>query len=428
MNVTYMRSSLLALVALSSPALAAQDIISEWNQQAGACALEAKQNAPFATHTLAIVHAAMFDAINSIEGRYTPYKFKVAAAPGSSAEAAGVAAAHAVLEKLFPQQKSVISPAYTASLAKIPEGSGKTAGIAVGEEVAAKILALRASDGSDAPNDYRPRTAPRVYVATTLPIVSQWGKVTPWVMQRGSQFRPDPPPALTSPQWARDYNEVKDLGGANSTSRTAEQTDIARFWIITGPQLADPIARQLAGAPGRSLIQNARLFALLEMAVADAYIAVFDAKYTFNFWRPITAIRNGDIDGNDATTRDPDWEPAIDTPPHPEYPCAHCIASATARAVLESEFGVGPHSLSMTSATALGVERHWSTIKDFADEVSSARIYGGIHYRNSTEVAKRMGASIGELTVRTELTPINRSAQIPLSHTDQIEQAVQSQK
>jgi hypothetical protein len=247
-------------------------------------------------------------------------------------------------------------------------------------------------------------------------------------MERGSQFRPPPPPRLSSPEWTRDYNEVKDLGGMKSSVRTAEQTDIARFWIITGPQISDPIARQLASVPGRSLIQNARFFALLETAVADAYIAVFDAKYTFNFWRPITAIRNGDMDGNDATVRDPDWEPAIDTPPHPEYPCAHCIASATARAVLESEFGAGSHALSMTSATAPGVARHWSTIKEFADEVSSARIYGGIHYRNSTEVAKQMGAKIGALTVQVELTPINSAAQIPLSHTDQIQQAIQSQK
>jgi hypothetical protein len=176
---------------------------------------------------------------------------------------------------------------------------------------------------------------------------------------------------------------------------------------IEQDQALDQIREGKMDQTSRSLIENARLFALLEMAVADAYIAVFDAKYTFNFWRPITAIRNGDIDGNDATTRDPDWEPVIDTPPHPEYPCAHCIASATARAVLESEFGTGPHALSMRSPTAPGVERHWTSIKDFADEVSSARIYGGIHYRTSTEVAKRMGSQIGELTVQNYLKPVH---------------------
>jgi hypothetical protein len=155
------------------------------------------------------------------------------------------------------------------------------------------------------------------------------------------------------------------------------------------------------------LSQNARLFALVEMAVADSYIAVFDAKYTYNFWRPITAIRNGDIDGNDATTRDAGWEPLVDTPLHPEYPCAHCINSAAARAVLESEFGTGPNPLTMTSPTAPGVDHKWASIQEYADEVASARIYGGIHYRNSTVVGKAMGKQIGELAVQNYLKPVH---------------------
>jgi hypothetical protein len=396
MNAARVRCGLLAL-AISSAAAA--DAVSDWNQKAGVCALAAQQTAPPATRTLAIVHVAMFDAINSIEGRYAPYRFKVSAAPGSSAEAAGIGAAHAALVKLFPDQKASLDAAFAQALSRLPE-NGKDAGIAVGEEVAQRLLALRAGDGADAPNDYRPLTVPGVYVATTLPIVPRWGSVAPWVMQRGSQFRPPPPPQLSSPQWARDYDETRRLGGAKSTARTPDQTAMARFWIVAGPEIADPVARQLAGAPGRSLIQNARLFALLEMAVADAYIAVFDAKYAFNSWRPITAIRNGDKDGNDATAREADWEPVIDTPPHPEYPCAHCIASAAARAVLEAEFGAGAHPLSLTA------ERHWPTIQAFADEVSAARIFGGIHFRNSTEVAKRMGAQIGELVVQTSLKPV----------------------
>src|SRR5271157_4401189 len=206
-------------------------------------------------------------------------------------------------------------------------------------------------------------------------------------------------------EWARDYNEVKDIGGKKSTMRTPEQTEIARFWVITGPQSYDPIARQLAAAPGRSLSENARLFALVEMAVADAYVAVFDAKYMFNFWRPITAIRNGDTDGNDATIRDAGWEPVIDTPLHPEYPCAHCITSGAARAVLESEFGTGAVSLSMTSASAPGVVHKWASIQEWAEEVAAARIYGGIHYRNSTVVGKDMGRKIGELAVKNYLKP-----------------------
>jgi hypothetical protein len=225
-------------------------------------------------------------------------------------------------------------------------------------------------------------------------------------MERGSQFRPGPPPPLTSAEWAADYNEIKELGGKKSAKRTSEQTDIARFWTITGPQSFGPIVRQLAGAPGRTLSQNARLFALVEMAIADSYIAVFDAKYTFNFWRPVTAIRNGDLDGNDATARDAGWEPLIDTPLHPEYPCAHCINSGAARAVLEAEFGTAKASLTMTSPTAPGVVAKWTSIGDYAEEVALARIYGGILYRNSTVVGKAMGKKIGELAVQNYLKPV----------------------
>ena len=405
MSTVQLRAWMLAAAMMAAPAASAADVVIEWNQKAGAALAEAKVYPFVGTRVMSLVHVAMFDAINSIEGRYSAYKVKVSSPAGCSAEAAGAAAAHAVLVKLFPEQKASLDAAYAASLTQIPEGSGKTAGIGVGEEVAAKILALRASDGADAPNTYRPSTAPGVYVPTTLPIGSQWGNVTPWVMERGSQFRPAAPPALTSAEWARDYNEVKDIGGEKSTMRTPEQTEIARFWVITGPQSYDPIARQLAAAPGRSLSENARLFALVEMAVADAYVAVFDAKYTFNFWRPITAIRNGDTDGNDATIRDAGWEPVIDTPLHPEYPCAHCITSGAARAVLESEFGTGAVSLSMTSASAPGVVHKWASIQEWAEEVAAARIYGGIHYRNSTVMGKDMGKKVGELAVRNYLKP-----------------------
>lgn len=405
MVVTLILGAPLMAIFAASPTLAAADTVTEWNENAGAALAEAKAYPFVGTRTMSMVHAAMFDAINSIEGRYVPYKFKVTAPSGSSPEAAGIAAAHAVLLKLFPDQMAKLDAAYAASLAKIPDGNAKTTGIAVGEEVAAKMLAWRASDGAAAANTYRPHTAPGVYVPTTLPLASQWGNLTTWVMERGSQFRPAPPPALTSDVWARDYNEVKDLGAKNSPVRTAEQTEIARFWITTGPASWDPIVRQLAAAPGRSLIDNARLFALVEMAVADSYIAVFDAKYTFNFWRPITAIRNGDLDGNDATSRDAGWEPLVDTPVHPEYPCAHCINSAAARAVLESEFGAGRISLTMTTPAAPGVVRKWGSIKEYADEVSVARIYGGIHYRNSTLMGQDMGRKIGELAAKNYLKP-----------------------
>ena len=408
MNAYSLRSCLAALAILFVPLVCVADAVTEWNEKTMAASAQAKQLPAAASRTVVVVHTAMFDAMNSVEGRYLPYKFKVSAPSGSSAEAAGVAAAHAVLLSLFPEQKADLDATFASSLGRIPDGAGKTSGISVGEEVAAKILALRASDGADAPNPYRPVTTPGVFVPTTLPISLQWGNVTPWMMERSSQFRPAPPPPLTGSVWANDYNEIKDLGNKKSTTRTPEQTDIARFWILAGPASWDPITRHLASTPGRTLLQNARLFALVELATADAYIAVFEGKYKFLFWRPITAIRNGDIDGNDATARVPDWEPSIDTPLHPEYPCAHCITSAAARAVLESEFGVRPIPVfTMTSPTAPGVTRKWTSVKDWADEISAARIYGGIHYRNSTDVGQAMGKQIGEFTVQNFLKPIH---------------------
>jgi hypothetical protein len=386
---------------------AAADTVTEWNETALTSALTAKQPSYVASRTMAMVHVAVFDAVNSIETGYSPYKVKVSAPSGSSEEAAAIAAAHTVLVTLFPDQRTALDAAYNTSLAKVPEGSGKAAGIEVGEKVARQIISLRANDGADTANQYRPVTAPGVYVATALPVGSQWSGVTPWLMERAAQFRPGPPPQLTSQEWARDYNEMKDWGGKKSTLRTAEQTEMGRFWGMVGPPSWDPIVRQLAATPGRTLLQNARLFALVEMAAADTYIAVFDAKYTYNFWRPITAIRNGDLDGNDQTVRVADWEPLIDTPLHPEYPCAHCINSGAVATVLESEFGDGPTpGLSMTSSTTPGVVRKWSSIREWADEVAVARIYGGLHYRNSTVVGKAMGKSIGRLAVSSYLRPV----------------------
>jgi hypothetical protein len=404
--VSFSRCVVAAAVLVFTLAASA-DIVTKWNERALACVAQANEEPQVAARTMAIVHTAIFDAVNSIEARYSPYKVRVTTAPGSSPEAAAVAAAHAALVALYPDQRTALDADYSASLAKIADGSGKDGGIAVGEKAAAGILALRASDGASAPNTYRPVTSPGVYVPATLPLATRWANVTPWVVERSSEFRPAPPPALTSELWARDYNEIKDLGRKKTTLRTPQQTETALFWTIIGPRSWDPIVRQLAAAPGRSLIQNARLFALVEMAAADAYISVFDAKYTFNFWRPITAIRNGDTDGNDATARIPDWEPLVDTPPHPEYPCAHCITSAAVGAVLESEFGTGPVSnLSMTSPTTPGAAHKWTTIRDYTNEVSEARIYGGLHFRNSTVVGQEMGRKIGELAVQRYLTPV----------------------
>jgi hypothetical protein len=388
------------------PAVAGADVVIEWNEIALAQVVAAKQLPPDQSRTMAMVHVAMFDAVNAVERRYTPYKVNAKAAPGASMEAAAAAAARAILVKLYPNAPDAFEKAYTVALASIQDGEGKSAGIAVGEAAAAEIYALRAADGTGAPTTYRPFTAGGVYVPTVLPVNTDTAAVKPWIMGQPAQFRPGPPPALTSKQWAQDYNEVKDLGGKTSAKRTPEQTDIARFWALTGPATWNPIMRQLAAARNLSLIENARLFALVHMAGADAFIAVFDAKYAYNFWRPITAIRNGDIDSNDATERDPGWLPLIDTPMHPEYPCAHCITSSAVGTVLIAEFGSGQVApITMTSPTAPAVTRKWERIADYVEEVSNARIWAGIHYRTSAQVGQDMGRDIGRLVTTTSMRP-----------------------
>ncbi len=225
-----------------------------------------------------------------------------------------------------------------------------------------------------------------------LPVAGEWPAVKPWIINDGARFRPGPPPALNSEQWTRDFEEIRKAGGRQSTVRTAAQTDTARFWTITGPASANSIVRSLASSKTMSAVERARLFALANMAASDAYIAVFDAKYTYNFWRPITAIRRAEIDGNDATQPDKSWMPLIDTPMHPEYPCAHCITAAAVSAVLEAQFGTGDvPPILMTSAAVPGVTHRWTKISDYSDEVSNARIWGGVHYRSSTGGRPRDG-------------------------------------
>ena len=391
----------LAVVILTSAPGTWADVVTDANARAADVASRLPST-PVAVRVMAIVQVSVFEAVNAVSGRYPPQRAKLAPAPNASVEAAVVAATRTALAKLMPAQQPAIDADYKALLGRVPDGSAKTAGIALGEQAATAIVALCADDGALAPDVYRPHAAPGVYVPTIGPAVPHWGARRPWVMPRANHFRPGPPPALTSAVWARDYNEIKAVGGKTSTQRTPEQTAMAKFWEATLPVVYWPVARAVAGAPGRDLTDNARLFALAGIAMDDALIAVFDAKYHYNFWRPVTAIRNGDLDGNDATERDGGWAPFIDTPMHPEYPCAHCIVSASLGAVVEGEIGSGPTpKLSSASSTAGGAVRTWATVGDFVKEVAEARIYDGVHYRNSTEVGTAMGRKIGELAVQS---------------------------
>jgi hypothetical protein len=397
--------TLLALVSLAGAAAARADVVTDANAKAAEIASRHPAT-PIAVRTMAIVQVSVFEAANTITGRYPPYRTKLTPTLGASVDAAVAAATRGALLKLVPTQQAAIDADYQAALQKVPDGPARQQGVAVGEQAAAAVVAMCADDGVVAPDVYRPHATPGTYVPTMLPAVPHWGKRRPWVMTRGDQFRPGPPPSLTSDTWTRDYNEIKAVGGKNSTQRTAEQTAIAKFWEATAPAVYWPVARSVATAPGRDVTDNARLLALAAMAMDDALIAVFDAKYTYNFWRPVTAIRNGH-DGNDATTREPGWTPFIDTPMHPEYPCAHCIVSSSLGAVLAAEIGTGPApKLSSASWTAGGAVRTWATVDDFTREVALARIYDGVHYRNSTEVGSAMGKKIGELAVKSFPKPV----------------------
>ena len=394
-----------AVSLLASPMVRA-DVVADWNVKAGEIVFDARLGAPPANRVMAIVHTAVYEAVNTITKRYPASGLKLEATPGASVEAAIAAANRATLAKLVPSQQAAINTAYQATLAMIADGPSKIAGLTVGEQAAAAILALRMDDGAATGETYRPHTTAGVYVPTVIPVASQWPQRKPWLMTSPAQFRPGPPPTLTSELWARDYNEIKELGGKNSTRRTPEQTEIASFWEATLPPIYHGLVRSVAAMPGREVTQNACLFAAATQAMDDALIAIFDAKYHYNFWRPVTAIRNGDIDGNDATERDPSWTPFIDTPMHPEYPCAHCIVSGAVGTVLQAEIGTGPMpTLTTTSYTAKGAARSWPKIDDFMQEVAQARIYDGVHYRTSTEVGTAMGKQIGELAVAKYLRP-----------------------
>ena len=238
---------------------------------------------------------------------------------------------------------------------------------------------MRADDGARAPDTYRPRTSPGVYVSTAPTLAPQWPGVKPFALTSASQFRPGPPVALTSTRWATDYNEMREIGSRTSAKRTPRQTEDARFWLAVDGRVYYPVIRALAEAKELNLVDSARLFALTAVARADALIAVFDAKYHYEFWRPVTAIRNGDIDGNPATELDATWQPIANTPMHPEYPCAHCISSGAVAGIIRTVLGSDLiPEIGMKSPTAPGVTHRFTDMTAYTDEVANARIMGRV--------------------------------------------------
>jgi len=401
-NIRKMLIVAAAMIGAAPSAFA--DVITDWDEKAVAIVTPMP---PYdGQRIMGLVHAAMFDAVNSIERRYRPYLVQLPVPPNTSKEAAAAAAAATVLASIDAKTASAVRDALAVNLVSIPDGPAKSDGIKLGETIAAKVLEARANDGHDAPDAYRPRTTPGVYIPTPITAASMWPNMKPFAINSPSQFRPQAPVSLKSKEWATDYNEIKDYGSKTSSKRTPQQTETARFWLMVGPQAYHPLARQLVQAKQMSVIDSARFMTLVALGLNDALIAVFDAKYHYNFWRPITSIRNGDIDDNPATEREATWQPIDNTPMHPEYPCAHCILSGTVAGVIKTALGSADiPEVALTSPTARGVTHRFTNMTAFAEEVANARIWAGFHYRFSTRVGTGMGNRIGEQVVKSVLQP-----------------------
>src|SRR3954469_4212097 len=316
-----LKTALVGLTLLSGATLARADVITDWNATALAVMKAVNVAGNPWTRSMALVNVSMSDAVNSVQNRYSRYTTELPIDPNASAEAAAAGAAREILMRQYPGQKARIDAAFTETMQTIPDNPARAAGIALGEKVAAAVFAERQSDATNVPDTYRPIATPGVWVPTTPPLFPQYATAKPWGMESASQFRPGPPPALNSALYARDYNETKNMGSAKSAKRTDAQSDAVRFWTQAnlGPAWFQA-ATQLSARKGLALADSARLFALMSMGLANGFIADWDAKFQYNYWRPLTAIRNGDQDGNDATERDAGCLPLNATPMHPEYP------------------------------------------------------------------------------------------------------------
>jgi hypothetical protein len=393
----------------AAPAASAEtQAVVDWNRIALATA--AVSNGLHEGHNLALAQAAVFEAINSITRRYRPYRVRVRATGRESVVAAVASAAHAALTARYPEQQATLDQALERSLAQVPDGRAETGAVAVGRAAAAALLALRAGEHPDDPIPPTPEGGPGVWVPTPPsfgpPLEPGWGRTTPYLLGSGSQFRPPPPPKLTSGRYTRDFQESKAIGEATSTIRTPHQTRTARFWNATGAKLWNQPAQQLVLAQAHEPTRAARAFALLNLAGADAIIATWDAKYTYRQWRPVTAIRAADTDGSPATTPDPDWTPLLVTPPYPDYVSAASTVAGTAETVLAATFGPRPGLFSIASPGLPGVARSYRSFSAAAREDIDARVWSGIHWRTSDRTGRALGQRIGHYALTHALQPV----------------------
>jgi hypothetical protein len=398
------------LVLLLIPLTGRADVVQDWDaiMQATVSAQPPFPQARFA----AITQLAVFEAVNAITRQYKPYLGTITAPHGASPEAAAVAAAYGVLSHYFPASITTLNAAYATSLAAIPDCPGKAAGIATGQAAAAAMIAARANDGSSPLEFFLPTSSnPGVWQLTpSCPaaggVFFNWQNVTPFGIRSASQFYLGPPPALTSGRYTRAYDEVKEVGDVNSTERPQDRTNVALFYgDEAAPLVFNDVARQVTKAKRRSLSENAHDFALINMAMSDAAVATFYNKYLYKFWRPETAIHDAGNDGNDKTTPDASFQPLIPAPCFPSYPSAHGTLSNAAREVMEKIYGDGPFSITLSTPALPGVTLHYSRLDEITDDISDARVYGGIHFRTDQDAGALLGSRIGDYIYNHKLRP-----------------------
>jgi hypothetical protein len=406
-----MRKFLLAgLLIAAAPARA--DTICEWMEYGEAIISSSESTfgpgdrTPEHSQALTQVALAMFEAVDAIDHRYESYLKLERGDARASQEAAATTAAYRVLLTHFPAKKTELDESYRIAMDGVPDEAARESGRLIGEAAAKLALAAGGIDPAIVQTPYRPRAQPGVWTATALPVILPFTVAfKPWVIPNVEALRPSPPPTLTSERWARDFNEVKALGGRTSALRTPHQTLMARYRIT--PNMM-PSLRLVADAPGRSLVQNARMFALVDMATDDASMATSAAKLFYNFWRPITAIRNAADDGNPATDADSAWAPLINTPMHPEYPCGHCTFAGAVAEVMKAETGAAPSGGVRVSSrsipnSAVQVLPSWD---DWVREVSFSRTLGGVHYRFSNEAGEQVGRTVAKMALAKVMRPL----------------------
>ncbi|HEY1985970.1 MAG TPA: vanadium-dependent haloperoxidase [Terracidiphilus sp.] len=393
----------------------AQNVVTQWNDiaitQARASTEPGATSAGATSLYVTYVQLAVYNAVVAIEGRFQPYEYSVPAAKGASPDAAAVEAAYRMLLHLLPDRATALAADYDLSMAAIPDSPSKTAGQSAGLSSANALIALRAGDGLGVPWPYTyPSTPePGVYIPTpgVTSLVTPWaGQMKPFTFDHPDQFLPEEPPTpLKSREWARDYNEVKSLGAKNSTVRTPAQTEIGMFWTDHTTTQYGRMLQLLAVQKNLSLLDSARLMAMSFTSLADAYIGCFNGKYHFSFWRPVTAIQNGDIDGNALTVADPAWTPLGSTPGHPEYPAAHACLTGSLANTLEEFFGTPQVHLTVSSAVT-NTTRTFQNVHDLESEIEGARIYAGFHYRHSLHQGFLLGHKVSENVAANYFAPV----------------------